>query len=107
MKYYKFLKTISWLLKATAIITLVAGLIYSASIVSDMFPFFTSLFYTIVYFLVLMGFGGIIEIAVDIAMNINQKATNISNPNQRDEALVQWLRANPDRGINDYYAGKA
>lgn len=110
MKSYKFLKTISWLFKAVAIITLLVGVLYSASIISDMFPFFWAVFYTTITFLVLMGIGGILEIAIDIALDTketHQNALKVSSPNQRDEALIQWLRANPNMSINDYYSGVA
>jgi hypothetical protein len=74
-----------------------------------MFPFFWAVFYTIVTFLLLMGFGGILELVIDIGLDtraINQNTAKTSNHDQRDEALIKWLRANPTKGVNDYYADK-
>ena len=77
MKSYKFPKRVSIFLQIVAVFELVIGLAYSATIVSDMFPFFSSLFYTIVYFLVLMSLSSIIQLLINITENSQNVADNV------------------------------
>lgn len=66
---------------------------------------------SVVSFVILMAISELIKLFIISADNLQRIADNSNEmvkgeEKTRDTALWQWLKANPTKGINDYYASR-